>query len=233
VVLLGIVFLFVSGGLLDRDRRAAVVEIAPEIRFDELVREVIEKELDSIQIADFQVDDSMIEGLRDLTAVETVIIDQGKVTDHGVDAIATLRDLKHLRLRLSPITDAGLKKLADCQSLWFLNLPHADCTAQGVGYLAALPRLRQLRLGSDQLGNEVCREIAKIGSLRGIHLIGVKVTDEGLKVLANMPHLESLYLDDSAVTEAGWQWLFDTCPQLHVHVDQQHHDRDPKAHPHH
>ena len=123
-----------------------------------------------------------------------------------------------------------------------LNLPHADCTSEGIAALAKLKRLRQLRIGSSRLGNEVSREIARIKSLRGIHLIGVGLTDDGLKVLTGiperpekelgLPNLESLYLDDSAVTSAGWEWLFKTHPQLHVHVDQQHHDRDPKAHAH-
>jgi hypothetical protein len=83
------------------------------------------------------------------------------------------------------------------------------------------------------LGNEVTREIATLPSLRVIHLIGVPVTDEGLKTLAEMPYLESLYLDDCAVTEAGWDWLFREHPHLHVHVNQAHHDRDPKRHEHH
>ena len=74
--------------------------------------------------------------------------------------------------------------------------------------------------------------LTQIRSLRGIHLIGVPITDEGLKKIAAMPYLESLYLDDSAVTEAGWAWLFREHPHLHVHIDQYHHDRDPKAHDH-
>jgi hypothetical protein len=47
-----------------------------------------------------------------------------------------------------------------------------------------------------------------------------------------MPNLQSLYLDDSLVTETGWEWLFEEVPNLHVHVNQQHHDRDPQAHQH-
>jgi hypothetical protein len=54
-----------------------------------------------------------------------------------------------------------------------------------------------------------------------------------LKTLAAMKQLESLYLDDCAVTEAGWNWLFREHPDLHIHVDQNHLDRDPSAHKHH
>ena len=51
--------------------------------------------------------------------------------------------------------------------------------------------------------------IAELSSLRSLHLIGIPITDEGLKILARMPRLQSLYLDDSMVTEDGWEWLFE------------------------
>ena len=147
--------------------------------------------------------------------------------------IAKLPKLRHLRLRLSPIGDVGFQELSSCEALWFLNLPHAACTSEGVASLKSLTKLRQLRLGSKNLDNQVANALTQIRSLRGIHLIGVPITDEGLKKIAVMPYLESLYLDDSAVTEAGWAWLFREHPHLHVHIDQYHHDRDSQAHDHH
>lgn len=167
-----------------------------------------------------------------LPRVDTVLVDQGVVTDDGLAKIAELPDLAHLRLRLSPITDDGVGVLASCEKLWLLNLPHSRLTTRGVSKLQDFPRLKQLRLGSPELKNECCRAIAKIRSLRGLHLIGVPVTDEGLKLLTTLPHLESLYLDDSAVTDSGWLWLFRNHSHLHVHVNQRHHDRDPHAHQH-
>ena len=186
-----------------------------------------------LRITDFPADDQMMQQLRGVEGIDTVIVDQGVITDAGVAAIATMPHLTHLRLRLSPITDTGLRHLADCDSLWYLNLPHARCTAEGLESLSVLPALRQLRIGSPQLGDGTGGAIASITSLRGVHLIGVPLSDEGLKRMAELPNLESLYLDGSAVTNAGWQWLFRFHPQLHVHVDQHHHDRDPAAHSHH
>ncbi|MFG0287068.1 MAG: transcriptional regulator [Rhodopirellula sp. JB044] len=164
--------------------------------------------------------------------LDTVLIDQGVVTDKGLDIIAQLPDLEHLRLRLSPVTDEGIVSLTASKKLWLLNLPHSRITTEGVRKLQKLPKLKQLRLGSPRLSNECCRAIAELKTLRGLHLIGVPVTDDGLKTLTTLPRLESLYLDDSAVTETGWSWLFRNHPQLHVHVNQEHHDRDPHAHVH-
>ena len=210
-----------------------VLGIASAVLFDDLCIRIDSERLDKLHVTKIEVSDAMMSRVKHLDSVETLIIDKGVLSDRSIHPISAMPRLRHLRLRLSPITDEGLKTLAQCESLWYLNLPHADCTAEGVAALSQIPRLRQLRLGSPGLGNEVTGAIASIESLRGIHLIGVAVTDEGLKKLAAMPHLESLYMDDAKVTEAGWEWLFKNYPQIHVHVNQEHHDHDPKRHAHH
>jgi len=213
--------------------------LTPVALFQQQLMQIMRGESTRLHTTDFAVDQSMLQLLpiEDLRASEdasldVVLIDQGVVDDEGMAILAQIPDLQHLRLRLSPITDAGLPPLLAQSSLWYLNLPHSELTADGVRSLAQLPRLRQLRLGSPKLGNDASAAIAEIHSLRGLHLIGVPVTDEGLKLIADLPHLESLYLDDSAVTEVGWDWLFRNHPELHVHINQKHHDRDPQAHPH-
>ncbi|OUX52115.1 MAG: hypothetical protein CBE43_01400 [Rhodopirellula sp. TMED283] len=204
----------------------------PAVRFEKLYEANLQGDRSKLHLEGFTVDDRMVLRIGELKSLKTLIIDEGTVTDETIDSIAKLPKLRQLRLRLSPIGDAGFQKLSSCESLWFLNLPHAACTSEGVASLKSLTKLRQLRLGSKNLDNEVANALTQIRSLRGIHLIGVPVTDEGLKKIAVMPYLESLYLDDSAVTEAGWAWLFREHPHLHVHIDQYHHDRDSKAHDH-
>lgn len=169
---------------------------------------------------------------QDYPKLDTVLIDQGIVTRAGLAKIAELPGLEHLRLRLSPIVDEDLEPLLGCKDLWLLNLPHSQLSKDGIVALARLPKLKQLRIGSDRLTNDCCRAIAKLQNLRGLHLIGVPITDDGVKVLSELPHLESLYMDDSAVTDSGWDWVFRNHPQLHVHVNQTHHDRDPQSHAH-
>ncbi|GAA5505137.1 hypothetical protein [Novipirellula caenicola] len=209
------------------------VEPSPQEKFDQIHEPLVQGKATALEIDDFEITDSMLLQVKDLEAVETLIVDQGRVTDEGIAHLPTLPNLQLVRLRYSPITDAGMATLAKCSSLWYVNLPHAECTAKGVQLLKAIPELRQLRIASPKLGNEVTREIASIQSLRGVHLIDVPVTNDGLKSLASLPYLESLYLDNSLVTESGWRWLYTNYPQIHVHVNQEHHDYDPKAHVHH
>jgi hypothetical protein len=206
-----------------------VPDLAPRERFQQQCRQIRTESGDTFQVTEFEVDDAMLPELAGLTSLTTVLLDQGRVNDDSVANLTALPGLVHLRLRLSPIGDRGLTEIAKVKSLQVLNLPHAECSAEGVAQLVNLTDLRQLRIGSTRLGNEVCDVIARIPSLRGVHLIGVPVTDEGLKSLASLQQLQSLYLDDSAVTEEGWEWLFQHHPGLHVHVNQSHHDRDPNA----
>lgn len=233
-VLLTVVFVSIVAYTSFRPPKdTSTLAIAPQVLFEDVCARVRVEESDKLHVTDFEVSDAMIPQIADIPSIETLIIDKGVLHDSSINTISALPKLRHLRLRLSPITDEGLKTLAQCETLWYVNLPHVDCTAEGIAALAQLPRLRQLRIGSTELGNEITPAVASIETLRGLHLIGVAVTDGGLKKLAAMPNLESLYLDDSKVTEAGWDWLFKNYPQLHVHINQAHHDRDPKAHKHH
>ncbi|TWU47085.1 leucine-rich repeat domain-containing protein [Rubripirellula reticaptiva] len=232
VALVGIL-IWTSMGRGDSDDESKLA-IAPAILFDDLCEKVLaDPELSKVHVTEFEVDDSMVEKLAPLELVKTVIFDKGAVTDAAMPTIAALPQLQQLRLRLSPITDEGFRELSKSPTLMFLNLPQCECTSEGIKSLASMPRLRSLRVGSPHLTNESAREIAKIKTLRTIHLIKVPITDEGLKLLAEMPQLESLYLDDSSITEAGWAWLFDHHGNLHVHINQDHHDRDPQKHKHH
>ena len=54
-----------------------------------------------------------------------LIVDEGVVRDAQIAPIAALPELWHLRLRQSPLSDAGLRQLADCGTLKILNLPQS------------------------------------------------------------------------------------------------------------
>jgi hypothetical protein len=45
-----------------------------------------------------------------------------------------------------------------------------------------------------------------------------------------MSELSSLYIDECPLPDTAWTQLFAARPNLHVHVDQAHHDLDPNAH---
>ncbi len=149
-------------------------------------------------------------------------------------AVAELQQIEHLRIRHSQISDRGIAALCggNLDRLAILNLPQAQITATGIRHLQRLPSLTNLRLGGKQIDDAAVAEIAQLPKLRSLHLIGPGITGASLRSLAESPKLVSFYLDDCDLPDADWNALFDAKPNLHVHVDQQHHDRDPGKHAH-
>jgi len=178
------------------------------------------------------------ESLRGLAGLRELVLEHGRADDAHALILATLPDLERLVLRESPLGDEGFRRLAGIRKLRDLNVPQAACTAEGIRTLAALPALRVLRLGGPNLarqeggGPEVCRAVATLAGLRSLHLIDVPIGDAGLETLAGLPGLWNLYLDGAGVSDEAWAGYFRRCPDVHVHVDQAHHDRDPNAHDH-
>lgn len=220
-------FLSTSGG-------GEAVQIQAEdhaVLLREKIEEVKEGKKDELVIADFPVTLADLEPLRGMAGVRRVILDHEDVAEDVLEIIARLPDVQQIRIRSTQITDRALGHLEEAKNLLSLNLPNGKITSAGIQSLLDGPRLRHLRIGGIE-DVDPSELLAQLTSLRALHLIGVPVTDEGLKLLAAMPQLESLYLDDSKVTDAGWDWLFANHPELHVHIDQGHHDRDPQRHSH-
>ena len=191
---------------------------------------------DTIQIEKFVVTDEHLAQLVNVP-VKQLHLNRGRITDGGIQYLAPLRSLTAIRLRESRLTDSGMRLLAECAGLDDINLPQSQFTDVGLHELARLPKLRYLRFSSPQVTEAGLCDLAQIKSLRWLHLIRVPVTPQVLTQLATLPKLESLYVDDSPVdgtpaNNAAWEAFFAARPEVHVHVNQTHHDRDPARHAH-
>lgn len=173
------------------------------------------------------------EALSGLEGLRVFVLRAGVATDAEAMLLTTLPALERLVLRDSPLSDEGFTTLATITTLRDLNVPQAACTAVGIRALAALPSLERLRLGGPHLaGVNVARAVAGLSRLRSLHLIDVHLGDEGLDALGELSGLRSLYLDGAGVSDEAWERYFARRPDVHVHVDQAHHDRDPGRHEH-
>ncbi len=229
VLLLSIVgWLFLAAGNIEST--AEPVPLTPAEQFTLWYGEFQSTEDPNAKIDDFVIDDAMLQQLSTLDRLTTIQVESDSVTPETVAKLAAMPKLEQLHLRGAAIDDSMLASLATSPTIWLLNLPMCNVSPEAIEGLDKMSMLRQLRLGIKTGDNRHARAVATLSRLRAVHLIGVGVTDEGLQPLAKMPQLESLYLDDTAVTELGWTWLFENNPQLHVHINQLHHDRDPQKH---
>ena len=204
----------------------------PETSFSEQLAKVKAGQADEIRLEHIAVGESELEQLAGLTTLRALVLDAGIVRDSQIKHLALLAGLQHLRLRESPLTDEGLQQLASgqLQSLLILNLPQAKPTAVGLRALASLPKLRQLRIAGRQIDDAAIEELAHWPALSSLHLIQPGITAQSLETIATMSELSSLYIDACALPDEAWAKLFMAKPNLHVHVDQAHHDLDPRAH---
>jgi hypothetical protein len=188
---------------------------------------------EAIHTVSWRVSDDELAAVSDATALRTLLIDQpqSQITATGVKNLAGLPKLEHLRLRGPGVDDDALVEIAKIASLQILNLPHGQFSDEGLKSLASLPALEQFRFKSAAVTDAGMVTLAEFPALKRLHLIDVPITDDGLKTLAGMKQLESLYIDGAHLSDGAIEELLGARPELHVHLNQQHHDRDPHKHP--
>jgi len=179
-------------------------------------------------VADAPLTAAEWESLRGLGGLRELVLRRGVADDTRAEILATLPGIERLVLRDSPLSDVGFREIARCTRLAHLNVPQAACTAAGVRALRHIPGLRSLRIGGRNFaGREAGAAVAELASLESLHLIDVHLGDDGLAAIAGLPGLRNLYLDGAGISDEAWGRYFQERPDVHVHVDQAHHDRDP------
>src|SRR5689334_14463971 len=189
---------------------------------------------DIVLIESMPLSDQDLALIRDVPGLRVLQLDHAdnKLTDAGMTEIAKLTQLEHLRIRGGSIGDEGLKTLSTMPNLRMLNLPQGKFTDAGLAQLKQMPRLDSLRIGSPKVTDEGIAALKDFPRLRSVHLIDIPITDRGLADLQSIPKLDSLYLDGAHISDAAVDELFAKHPNLHVHFNQVHHDRDPNKHDH-
>jgi hypothetical protein len=185
----------------------------------------------TLQLDGREVTDQDLLLLTNNDQITSILIDSSELSEKGLIPLSSMKNLIQLRIR-SGLSDAAIPVILDMKSLRYLNLPRADFTDGGIRTLSAHPNIELLRLGGKRLSNKSLEYIATMSSLSFLHLIGVPIDDQGLPALYGMQHLQSLYLDDTVVTDVGLVKLLERLPRLHLHINQNHIDRDPNKHEH-
>ncbi|MEO8495206.1 MAG: hypothetical protein ABI614_09060 [Planctomycetota bacterium] len=202
--------------------------------FRELIEQVRRGDATEIVVAGEPIGDEELALLDDLAKLRHVAIENFRGTTAGLRSLAKLPNLERLQLRGGDLGDEALAVIAGCANLKNLNLPDAQFSDAGLAELKSLARLELLRFHTPNVTDDGLAQIAEMKRLRFLHLIEVPVTNQGLAKLESMQQLESFYIDDASVTDDGLERLLKALPGLHLHINQQHSDRDPSkdTHPH-
>lgn len=203
-----------------------------EATWEEQVAAVRQGEANSIHLTSESITDQQLQDLRGLMNVRELKLEGGNVTAAGLAVLADLPQLEVLWLRGSRVDNLAAEQIANNRNLRRLNLPAAEFDDAGLAHLVNLPQLEQLRFSSRRVTAHGLASLGRAMSLRWLQLIDVPLDRAALREIAKLDKLESLYLDDVAVDESALEAFFAARPDVHMHVDQQHHDRDPRWHTH-
>jgi hypothetical protein len=220
-----------------RSDKLAPLVSKPEPSWSEQLAAVQRAETDTIHVTIAPVTDEQLQELAGLANLRVLKLEDGAVTADGLRVVAELPNLETLWLRNCEVSYRAVREIARNQNLARLNLPQAAFGDSGLKLLVALPRLEQLRFSSPHVTAQGLSAIGQAHSLRQLHIFDVPVNAEILQEVATLEHLESLYIDrprgDVAAFNAAIEhFIFTDRPDVHVHLEQRHHDLDPHGHSH-
>jgi hypothetical protein len=130
--------------------------------------------------------------LRSLT-----LYNQCTLTDETLALLSTLESLEDLEIDGAKITDDGMKALASLKNLRkcvFFHLGKEKFTGAGISRLAALPRFESFGCGGCSFNDEGMAACAKLPRLRELRIWHTMATDAGVARLAGMTTLKIVQL---------------------------------------
>ena len=150
-----------------------------------------------------------------------------QLSEFDLNLICSLKDLKHLNLARTDLTDSATAKLAVLNSLESLNLSDNQLTFKalvalrnlsgltdlnlsgmkapldGVDSLSSLKSLRSLNLAQSPLDSPDLVFLITLKELETLNLSGTKVGDRGIKLMETLTALKTLDLSKTYVSDAA------------------------------
>lgn len=132
------------------------------------------------------------------------LVDQSEVTNDDLSLIRRLKQIRHLNLRGTSISDEGLRHLTNLVSLETLKLGETAITGTGFEYLSGLTRLRNLTAIHLTLTNETFSNLPAFPALVSLTVSFNKpgIDDRALAASGRFPNLRSLDLLDAVTLSA-------------------------------
>lgn len=194
--------------------------------------------VDEISFLLLDIDDRVVKSISRHKHVTVLAIQGDHITDEGLVALSSLKELEDLSLRCRGISDRGtvwlehlpklkvvqlvgnhlsndtLRYLSASPELRFISVTSWKVTAEGIEPLAKLKSLEDLRLTRCRIDDSCAPHLKAMPALKRLGLAGTRVTDEICDTLTQMPALEEIDLRRTRVTEEGLQQLQDKLPKL-------------------
>ncbi|QDU54278.1 leucine-rich repeat domain-containing protein [Aeoliella mucimassa] len=156
-------------------------------------------------------DRGLLHSLPEMPGLQRLTLSYLDITDHGIDALESLKWLVELRLEHTAISSDAMIRLMSSKvhSLRDLDLSN---TVVSDATLAAFPAdclLQELRLIDTVVSDAGCQHLSQYKSLQNLRLDYTQVTDDGVRELAACGQLRNLELFRTKVSDTCLVWLSD------------------------
>jgi len=158
--------------------------------------------------------DAGLRSLRHSEGVRHLDLRQSQVTGAGLLALETLHDLESLVLEGRDIAGDGLAALRTHRKLTRLEVSGTTTDPSLTG-LRDLVSLTDLRLGYEKLDDRIAAELVELVDLRSLDLSGTEVSDQTLAAISHLTQLRTLKLHHTRITHRGLAHL---APLHHLEV---------------
>jgi RNA polymerase sigma factor (sigma-70 family) len=165
--------------------------------------------------------DAELAQLKDLTALQTLVLRDTGVTDAGLKHVQNMKALQTLIIESKEITGKGLADLKNLTRLRTLQLSGPRIDDDCVAPLGELSGLKTLRLRWTKIDDDGLKELTSLDALKSVNgleeleIVGGAVTDKGLAHLNDLAGLKRLRLYLTKITDDGLECLKDL-PELKV-----------------
>lgn len=160
-----------------------------------------------------RVTDSTLDLLGELKDLRHLELSDTRVTDDGIRRLRHLTGLRSLYLDGVAITDEGLSSLVSLKDLECLVFMDTRITGTGLAGLETLERLDTLLVEGPLTTTE---GLARLKGLKALWLIDTCITAGGLGFLKDLREIEELHLDEATLTSEDWEDLRRANPKVRI-----------------
>jgi len=139
--------------------------------------------------------------LAGLTGVQTLILNQTRITDNDVPPLSSFGELQKLDLRYAYITETGLKVLSILTKVDTLFLAEVKITDSGLTTVAANTNLTHLTLSRTRITSIGLQALSLCTKLQNLSVSYCGITDRDFVHLPPHPSLQILDLGGNIITD--------------------------------
>ena len=165
-----------------------------------------------VDLTNGRSDDTVMAAIASQGRLESLSMDQPRLTDAGFASLGALTGLRELRLGGKAVGDAGMVHVGKLIGLDTLSLEGTSVGDAGLVHLAGLKQLEILRLDSTPVTDAGMVHLSGLRSLKMLALNYTKVGDPGLVPLRGLP-LAEIMLYECPTTREGVAALAATLPK--------------------